>query len=313
MLIVRQITSLAALSALCALLLTACASTTSLKSVAVDMTVVPSTSFAFSDERPAAERISSVTNRSYGATIMLADDVITPPLPELFKATLERRLSNPLKGRQVTLSEFDVAVLLYGSNVDMGRLNVAASSVPNASPLGALLALPLIATIEAVRTEKTVSIRIRGTLDGKPFESSHAQYFRGRVNEDDVRIALTAGLARAADDVAAVAATPAPAGSPAAILLDDIAAKLKQARALPAGSPPPYPCPENLETLTGLPITAVVATLGTPPFVALSKDSYTYFLSAPLRPGQRGGGAPQITLETDNADVIRKAGCTYAR
>jgi hypothetical protein len=78
--------------------------------VTFDVTPADSTSFKLRDDRPAAQRVSSA------APCELADDFLSPPAPQLLKVWLGRKLSAPLKGTTVVLTQFTVEVSEPGTD-----------------------------------------------------------------------------------------------------------------------------------------------------------------------------------------------------
>ena len=73
-----------------------------------------------------------------------------------------------------------------------------------------------------------------------------------------------------------------------ATALDELGANLRQARSLPVGTKTSFGCPEGLEQFTGVSMASVLAALSKPDFEV--GNQYSYLLSSPIPPGQRGGG-----------------------
>lgn len=94
-------------------------------------------------------------------------------------------------------------------------------------------------------------------------------------------------------------------------LLADLAAKINEARSLPAGAKPSFRCPGELEGLVGTPIATINTTI--PKADLTLGDSQVYFLTGPRPRGQRGGGFPEITFFFDKAAKVERITCTYAR
>ena len=170
-------------------------------SVAVKLTVPATTSFSFSDDRPADQRTSHKDSSSTGTTTFYADDNLSPSSAGLFKATLEKRLSKSLAGRRVVLNGFVVYVSDPAVSIDADRYATTVNTVPNASLSGAVLALPLILGIESIKSQKVVNVEIRGRLDDEEFVSLHSERFRGRVTEENVRSTLLGALEQVLEEM----------------------------------------------------------------------------------------------------------------
>lgn len=177
------------------ILVSACGTVSSVKA---PVHVPATTSFTFLDQRPAEQRVSRSPDKSEGEA-HFGDDAITPSAADMFKATLERRAGNALRGTTVTLTDLVVTVKDPAVSVDEGRLNTAAASVPGggaAAPLAGLLILG----IEKARSQKWVYVRVRGLVGQKEFSAYQNDRYGGRVTEANIMSTLTAVMEMAARD-----------------------------------------------------------------------------------------------------------------
>jgi hypothetical protein len=99
---------------------------------------------------------------------------------------------------------------------------------------------------------------------------------------------------------------------PSSTLLDRLAQELKSMRSHPVGTPTHSVCPKNISALMGLPQERVHVALDAPDFID-SDQSWSYFFTSPVPPGQRGGGFPQITFTFDGKGLVSHVTCYYAR
>jgi hypothetical protein len=94
--------------------------------------------------------------------------------------------------------------------------------------------------------------------------------------------------------------------------LESLAQQLRQLRALERGAPSRAACPEDTGAFVGLNQDVVHRALGEPDFVQ-GPSKWTYFLSSPLRQGQRGGGFPELSITFGAQAVVVEVTCHYAR
>lgn len=184
------------------ILFSGCGTTTTVK---LTTPLPEATSFTFRDERPPEQRLSRTDGGSFGANVFFGDDSLTPPVPELLKASLENRLHVELAGRTVSLTDFVVNVFDPAVSVDIDRVHSAAGSVPGgyaAAPLAGLFILG----IEKVKSEKIVHIEIKGKMDLTEFSTTVSDRYRGRVTEDNIRTSLTKSLEQVVSEVKHIAA-----------------------------------------------------------------------------------------------------------
>lgn len=174
------------LSVLIVMGLSACGTASSVK---LSIPVPEKTSFVFRDERPPEQRLSRTDNSSSGAVVIFGDDNIAPPAAEIMRAKLQERLSSQLEGKTVSLTEFQISIFEPAASVDMNGLHTAAASTPGgyaAAPLAGVFIL----SIEKIKSEKIVLIRIKGALDNTAFFSYVSDNYRGRVTEENIRTSL---------------------------------------------------------------------------------------------------------------------------
>jgi hypothetical protein len=93
--------------------------------------------------------------------------------------------------------------------------------------------------------------------------------------------------------------------------LEELGARLKQARSLPVGSQTAFTCPENLDQFKGVSMAVVLNSLGKPEYDA--GTSHTYFLTSQVPPGQRGGGFPELTFSVNQSGFVEGVTCYYAK
>ena len=110
--------------------------------------------------------------------------------------------------------------------------------------------------------------------------------------------------------VAAVVTAGANAQGPTS--LESLAQQLQPLRALERGAPSRASCPEDTGGFVGLSRDAVHRALGEPDFLQ-GPTKWTYFLSSPLKQGQRGGGFPELTFTFSAQAVVAEVTCHYAR
>jgi hypothetical protein len=94
-------------------------------------------------------------------------------------------------------------------------------------------------------------------------------------------------------------------------LLDLLMATLRDVRSLPIGAATSILCPTNLDQLIGLSSTSIESALSTPDYVA--GKIHSYFLSAPMPVGKRGGGFPIISFQFTKSGIVEQVSCSYAR
>jgi hypothetical protein len=172
------------------------------------MDILPheSVTFRFADSRPAEERVTRRNESSSGTKTIFGDSDITPPPPAIIRGYFARHIGELLKDKTVALNEFRVSAFDPAVSLDRNRFESSAQSVPNASAGGILLAAPLILGIESMKSEKTITVVIRGTVNGKDFSSFSSEGFRGRATEQNVQSMIVAALERAVDDIKKVLA-----------------------------------------------------------------------------------------------------------
>ena len=191
--------------ALTALLLSGCGTTTATK---LDVRPASSTSFELRDERRFDQRITTTSRQSSGETTILGDDGVSPPLPQLFTTWLEKTLSKPLAGKVILLREFSVEIYDPDAVVNEQQYSNAASSTPGAGILGILLGRILVGGIESARMEKTVTVRINGSVGEREFSARESGGFRGRVTEADVNSVIVRTLDAVVVEIDKNGATP---------------------------------------------------------------------------------------------------------
>lgn len=185
-------------------------------STRIDYKPADTMSFRFEDERPVEERLTTKGRSPAGHTTLLADDSITPPGPVLLKAKLSETLGGKISGRKVVLSEFSVQIFEPVAVVNEQAFQSAANSVPGAGIAGVLFGRLLVGGIEAVKSEKTVRVRIAGAVDAAKFEATEYGTFRGRVTEDDINSVILKALDGTASRIRDELAKP-----PAAAMAED--------------------------------------------------------------------------------------------
>ncbi len=183
---------------LLALAVASCGTTSSVK-----LSIAPPEriNFQFSDERPIGERISRTQDSEAGTTSYYGDESISPSPPDLFKSYMAKNLSELLSNKNVKLTSFLVSASDPRLAIDPDRYFDAVNSVPNANPLGAILALPLILGIESIKSQKIVSVHIRGALNDQEFSTVCSDSFRGRATENNVQTVILACLDKVADGI----------------------------------------------------------------------------------------------------------------
>lgn len=97
-------------------------------------------------------------------------------------------------GKVIFLREFSVEIYDPDAVVNEQQYSNAASSTPGAGILGVLLGRILVGGIESARMQKTVTVRINGSVGEKEFSSRESGDFRGRVTEDDVNSVIVRTL-----------------------------------------------------------------------------------------------------------------------
>ena len=163
------------------------------KSVAIDIPISNEQSFTFLDERPADQRLARNDISRSGTTHFYADDNLTPSPAEILRRVFMNRASQLLKGRTVTLTEFDVHVTDPDVSLDPNAFYAAT----NTSAAGTVLAAPAIFGIESIKSYKTVTVEIRGKIDSTELFAYHSDEFQGRVSEDDIRSVIYVALDQA--------------------------------------------------------------------------------------------------------------------
>jgi hypothetical protein len=172
----------------------------SVSSIRFGSRVPESTSFAFRDERPPEERASRTQRSNYGKVLYFGDDRVSPPGPDLLKASLESRLHAMLAGKTVSVSEFHVYVHEAGASLDPDRLNAVAAATPGGYA-GAPFAGLLDRGFEKVKSDKTVRIQIKGKVDQTEFSTNTADTYRRAVTEEDLHATLSKALDEATSQV----------------------------------------------------------------------------------------------------------------
>lgn len=93
--------------------------------------------------------------------------------------------------------------------------------------------------------------------------------------------------------------------------LSALGPKLKEARALPVGAVTAFRCPADLQQFKGVPVSAVLSSLSVADYQA--GNQFSYFLTAPVPPDQRGGGFPELTFFSSPSGTIEHATCAYSK
>jgi hypothetical protein len=164
------------------------------ESTRVNYKVVDSISFRFEDERPIEERLTARTSSVAGRTTLMGDDSISPSGPMLLRSKLGEALSEEISGAKVLLSEFSVQIFEPAAQINEQAFQSAANSVPGAGIAGVLLGRLFVGGIEAVKSEKTVRVRISGAVDAVRFGASTYGTFKGRVTEDNINSVILKAL-----------------------------------------------------------------------------------------------------------------------
>jgi len=180
---------------LAVLLLFGCGTTGSTQ---INVVAAKFTAFDIKDERPLDQRASSKATEPYGEVSRLGDDAISPSGPELLKAWLGDKLGERLSGKKIVLTEFFVQVVDPKVAIDERRLGNAAASAP---PVSGLFARWLIGGIDSVKSDKTVGVRIGGTVDGVDFSARGGGSFKGRVSAGNINSVITQALDSAVTDI----------------------------------------------------------------------------------------------------------------
>jgi len=186
------------IAVIAALLLAGCGTVGSTK---LDVAAAKFAAFEIKDDRPIEERESSISRNSYGELSRLGDDAITPSGPQLLKAWLGRKLGERLSGKTIVLKEFSVQVVDPKVTLDGGGFSSAMAATPAANPVSGLLALVFIGAIESAKSNKTVGVRITGTIDNVEFLASGGGSFKGRVSEANINSVITQALDHAASEI----------------------------------------------------------------------------------------------------------------
>ncbi|MDD5249116.1 MAG: hypothetical protein PHY45_09030 [Rhodocyclaceae bacterium] len=137
----------------------------------------------------------------FGVTSFYGDETLSPAAPDLFKSYLAVNLNEALSGKSVKLTAFSVSASDPKASLDGKNFNNAAGSVPNANPLGVMLAAPLILGIESIKSRKQVVVQIRAAVSDQEFSSQCSNSFRGRATEDNIRSVVLACLEQISGDI----------------------------------------------------------------------------------------------------------------
>jgi hypothetical protein len=164
---------------------------------------------AVTDSRPAADRTGGTRTGPAGRLHRFGDAALEPAPPALLARALAAHDAAVFAGRQVELQEFTVTVLDPAVRLPDGG-DMATGAV-TAGGVAAVLGYGVIAGIEHSRSRKTLTVRIAGTVDGRPFTAGRSAATRGRVTGRRLARLVGEALAEAAAGAAAVAAPPAPA------------------------------------------------------------------------------------------------------
>jgi hypothetical protein len=93
--------------------------------------------------------------------------------------------------------------------------------------------------------------------------------------------------------------------------------ELQHLRALPIGAETNALCREDFQTLKGATKEQLLKYLGEPDYCkgesCAATVQWTYFFTAPVKKGQRGGGFPELTLFFDSNNVVSSIKCFYSR
>lgn len=180
------------------LLLSGCGATSSVR---INVSTTEKVNFKYVDERPMEERASRVEESRFSKNSFYGDENLMPSPSDLFRAYMASNAGEALSGKTVKLTTFLVSAADPHVSIDGNNFQNAARSVPNANPLGVALAAPLILGIESIKSQKMVSVSIRGTVDEREFSSFCSGDFRGRVTEDNVRTVMLTCLERVAAEI----------------------------------------------------------------------------------------------------------------
>lgn len=163
-----------------------------------------SESIRFVDSRTPRQKISVAATDRQGPAL-LGDDLLQPNGPELLRRTLSRISGGVFSGRTIEVLKFSVALSQSGATyVDQSRLLQSSEGVPGGLST-APLAGGLIALIESARGADTISVRIRGRLDGHEFGAYQNAWFSGKATEANIKKTVIAVVAAAAQDAERVA------------------------------------------------------------------------------------------------------------
>lgn len=187
-----------AISIFAAVVLASCGTTSSVR---VNFSVSDSMAFQLFDARPDEERKSRTEESTGGVTSFYGDEKLSPSAPDLLKSYLTANLADKLSGKVVKLKAFNVSAFDPKVTIDSTRFSNAVNSVPNANPLGVMLAAPVIFGIESIKSQKYVSVNIHGSVDEKEYSSQCSNSFRGRVTEDNVRSVVLTCLEQFSGDI----------------------------------------------------------------------------------------------------------------
>ena len=94
-------------------------------------------------------------------------------------------------------------------------------------------------------------------------------------------------------------------------LLEDLGARLQQARSLPVGAETKFRCPDDLNQFKGVSMAIVSAALSKPDFEV--GNEHSYFLTSPVPAGQKGGGFPELTFFSNSSGNVERVTCYYSK
>jgi hypothetical protein len=140
---------------------------------------VPAVTVPVADLRPAADRTGGTLTGPAGRLHDFGDAAFSPLPSELLGRALAAHDPAAFIGRQIELHEFTVTVLDPAVRLPDGG-DMATGAV-TAGGVAAVLGYGVIAGIEHSRSRKTLTVRIAGTIDGRPFAAGSSSTARGRV------------------------------------------------------------------------------------------------------------------------------------
>jgi hypothetical protein len=163
----------------------------------------PAAAVAVTDTRPAVDRAGGIHAAPGGREHHFGDDALAPAPPVLLARALTARDPAGFGGRLIELREFTVAV--FEPSARLPDSAGMATGAVYAGPVAAILGYGVIAGIEHARSRKILTVRISGSVDGRPFVADRTADTRGRVTGRQLARLVDEALAEAAERAAAAA------------------------------------------------------------------------------------------------------------